>query len=258
MSTVAPKEGWYWVKRGFQLFRKQPADILTLFFLYMFVNMGIGLIPFAGQFLPFILIPVFAMSFMQACRQLDAGQRAYPNVLLSGFRSRALHRLVGLGVLYLIAATLAIFASNLVDDGAFWEFVTSQKPVDDNSLPESGLFLGMLFSGLMYLPALMGFWFAAPLITWGDMSVGKAIFYSFFSVYRAGKAFLVYGISWLCIGVIMPTIISLLLAIIAGKAIVVVLAMMPVSAILTAVMYCSFYPTYTDLFGKPDKIDQLA
>ena len=258
MSQITSKDGWHWVRRGFQLFRKQPADILTLFFLYMFVNMGMGLIPFAGQILPFILIPVFSMSFMQACRQLDAGQRAYPNVLLSGFRSGSLHRLIMLGTLYLIAATMAIFASNLVDDGAFWEFVTSQKPVDENSLPESGLFLGMIFSGLMYLPALMGFWFAAPLIVWSNMSVGKAIFYSFFSVYRAGNAFLMYGIAWICIGVIIPTIISLLLAVIVGKAIVVVLAMMPVSAILTAVMYCSFYPTYTDIFGKPDRIDQLA
>jgi hypothetical protein len=29
--------------------------------------------------------------------------------------------------------------------------------------------------------------------------------------------------------------------------------LLPLSIILTVVMYCSFYPTYTTLFGKPSQ-----
>lgn len=258
MNQATAQTGWSWVKQGFSLFRKQPAEILSLFFVYMFLNMGIGLIPFAGQFLPLMLIPVFAMSFMQACRQMEAGQRVYPNLLLTGFRSPAFSRLLGLGLLYVLAAMLAIAASSLVDDGVFWEFITSQKPVDPKTLPETSLFLGMAVAALAYTPALMAFWFAAPLIAWNKMSVGKAVFYSFFAVRRAGKAFIVYGLAWLAIGVILPTIVSLLIAIVVGKAIVVVITMMPVSVVLTVIMYCSFYPTYTDTFGQPELVNQSA
>ncbi|MDE2428144.1 MAG: hypothetical protein KGM99_05415 [Burkholderiales bacterium] len=248
--------GWLWVKQGLSLFRRQPAEVLTLFFSYMFLNMGIGLLPVLGQVLPLILIPVFSMSFMQACRQIDLGERVYPNLLLFGFRSPAFVRLLMLGVLYLIAATLAISISRLFDGGAFWNFVTNQKPIGSDETPESGLLFGMLVSGLVYLPALMGFWFAAPLIAWKQMSLPKALFYSYFSVFRAGKAFLVYGFAWMMIGIVLPTIISLIIAVIVGKATIVVLAMMPVSAILTAVMYCSFFPIYLQIFGKPDVEDQ--
>ena len=50
---------------------------------------------------------------------------------------------------------MAIAASSLLDGGVFWNVVTSIEPVDPKTLPESGLLLGMTFSALAYLPALM-------------------------------------------------------------------------------------------------------
>ena len=253
MNTPNAMTGWLWVKQGFGLFKKQPAEMLTLFFAYMFLNMSMGLIPVAGQFLPLLLVPVFAMSFMQACRQVEVGARIYPNLLLVGFRSPALVTLLKLGVLYLLAATLAIAASSLIDDGVFWDFVMSQKPIDPKTLPESGMFWGMMFSGLVYLPAMMAFWYAAPLIAWNKMSLSKAVFYSFFAVWRASKAFSIYGLAWVALGVLLPLLISLAVALIVGSAMALMIILMPVSIVLTVIMYCSFYPTYVDVFGKPEQ-----
>lgn len=250
MNTLNAMTGWLWVKRGFQIFRKQPAEMLTLFFAYMFVNMGIGLIPFLGQFLPLLLVPVFAINFMQACRQIEAGERVYPNLLLTGFRSPALPDLLKLGGLYIVAATVAVAASILVDDGVFWNVVTSIEPVDPKTLPESGLLLGMLVSALVYLPAMMAFWYAAPLIAWGNMSVTKAVFYSFFAVKRAAKAFFVYGLAWMLISVLLSLVLTLLVAIVGGSGVTLMIILMPISIALTVVMYCSFYPTYTDVFAE--------
>lgn len=253
MNTPNAMTGWLWVKQGFGLFKKQPAEMLTLFFAYMFVNMSMGLIPVAGQFLPLLLVPVFAMSFMQACRQAEAGTRIFPNLLLVGFRSPALANLLKLGVLYVFAATIAIAASSLIDDGVFWDFVMSQKPIDPKTLPESGMFGGMLFSGVVYLPAMMAFWYAAPLIAWNQMSLSKAVFYSFFAVWRAAMAFSVYGLAWVALGVLLPLMISLVIALIVGSTMALMIILMPVSIVLTVVMYCSFYPTYVDVFGKPEQ-----
>ena len=60
--------------------------------------------------------------------------------------------------------------------------------LDAKTVRESNMSLAMLCAAVLYTPAAMAFWYAAPLVMWQKMAVGKAIFYSFFSVRRAGKA----------------------------------------------------------------------
>ncbi len=100
----------------------------------------------------------------------------------------------------------------------------------------------------------MAFWHAAALATWQHMGLFKAIFYSFFALGRCGKAFLAYALGWIVVGIAVPAIISALLGLILGKAIVAIMLLMPLSVILTIVMYCSFYPTYVEIFDKPEQI----
>ena len=110
----------------------------------------------------------------------------------------------------------------------------------------------ILLTAALYVPAAMAFWYAAPLAMWQKMGVFKAVFYSFFAVHRAGKAFLVYGLAWVVLGVVLPTVVSILFAAIVGRSGAAMLLMLPLSIVLTVVMYCSFYPTYTDIFGRPE------
>jgi hypothetical protein len=100
----------------------------------------------------------------------------------------------------------------------------------------------------------MAFWYAAPLVAWQNMSISKAIFFSFFAVRRAGKAFLVYGLAWIIIGVLLPVFISSTISLLSGKAVLTILVLLPLSIVMTVIMYCSFYPTYTHVFGKPQTI----
>ena len=66
MEKLPANAGWLWVKQGFALFRKQPAEMATLFLAYMFLMLIIGIVPLFGQILPMVLVPVFSMAFMQA------------------------------------------------------------------------------------------------------------------------------------------------------------------------------------------------
>lgn len=252
MEKLPAREGWLWIKEGFSLFRKQPAEFSTLFLAYMFLMLGIGIIPVLGQVLPLILVPTFTMAFMQACVHVEQGKRVYPNLLLTGFRSPGFITLLKLGGLYLTAAVFAIAASSLIDGGIFWQAMSGQIELDAKQIQESDMTLAMLFAGALYLPAAMAFWYAAPLIAWQRMGLFKAIFYSFFAVRRAGKAFVVYGLSWFILGILAPVIVSTLLAVIAGQNLVTMLVLLPLSIVLTVVMYCSFYPTYTHVFGAQD------
>jgi hypothetical protein len=252
-DKISARQGIEWIRQGFALFRKQPAELSMLFLLYMLLMFALSIIPLVGQLLPLLLVPCFSMAFMQACVEIEAGRKARPSLLLTAFRSPALGTLLRLGVLYLLGAILAVAASTLVDGGVFWKLMSGQVRADEQELPVGDLPLAMIFSALIYVPFAMAFWHAAPLATWQKMGLFKAIFYSFFAVRRCGKAFLAYALGWIVVGIAVPATISALLGLILGKAIVGIMLLMPLSVILTIVMYCSFYPTYLEVFEQPEQ-----
>lgn len=255
MEKLPAKTGWLWARQGIALFRKQPAEMATLFMAYMFAMLVTGLIPVLGQVLPLLLVPLFSIGFLQACFNVEHGTRVFPNLLLTGFRSRARNRLLQLGGLYLIAAIAAVGASALIDGGVFWQAMSGQIALDAEVVRDSNMALAMLFAAALYTPVAMAFWYAAPLIVWQKMNVSKAVFYSFFAVHRQGRAFLVYGLVWIAIGVLLPLLISMLIALIFQSALATMMVLLPLSILLTVMMYCSFYPTYTQVFGVPDAAD---
>ncbi len=253
MERLPASAGIAWIRQGLALFRRQPAELSLLFLLYMLLMFSLSLIPLAGQVLPLLLMPAFSMAFMQACVEIEAGRKVRPGLLLTAFRSPALGTLLRLGSLYMLAAIAAVAMSSLVDGGTFWKLMSGQVKADDEGVAVAGLPLAMAFSALVYLPFAMGFWHAAPLATWQRMGLFKAIFYSFFAVRRCGKAFLAYALGWIVVGVAAPAMLSALLGLLLGKTLVSVMLLMPLSVILTLVMYCSFYPTYTAVFGQPEQ-----
>ena len=252
MEKIPANTGINWIRQGFAIFRKQPAELAMLFLLYMLLMFSLSLIPLIGQLLPLLLVPVFSMAFMQACVQIEAGKKVLPSVLLTGFRSPALGTLLRLGLLYLLAAVIAIAASALVDDGMFWKLMSGQISAEEEKLPMSDLPLAMMVAALVYTPFAMAFWHAAPLAAWQRMGLFKAVFYSFFAVRRCGMAFLAYGLGWVVIGIALPAVVSAVLSLLLGKTLVTVMLLTPLSVVLTIVMYCSFYPTYMQVFGLPD------
>jgi hypothetical protein len=251
MEKLPANAGWLWIKEGFALFRKQPAEISALFLGYMMLMIGVGIVPLLGQLLPLVLVPVFAMAFMQACADIEQGKKVYPTLLLTGFRSPAFRNLVKLGLLYLVAAVVAVGASSIIDGGVFWSIMTGNQTVDAETVRGTNLSLGMMLSAAVYIPAAMAFWYAAPLIAWQNMGVGKAVFYSFVAVRRSARAFVVYGLSWIVLGVIVPAIVSSIIGALLGRAFAVMVVLLTFSLLLTVIMYCSFYPTYTHVFGRP-------
>lgn len=258
MHKLPAKSGWLWIKQGFSLFRKKPAEISTLFLTYMFLMLALGIVPIVGQLLPLILVPVFTIAFMQACVYIEKDQRVYPSLLLAGFRAPQFKSLLVLGLLYLLAALVAIGASALIDDGVLWQTMVSHGDVDPTDLQQSSMTLAMLFAAVVYIPAAMAFWFAAPLMVWQNMPLTKALFYSFFAVVGAGRAFILYAIGWLALGVIVPALISTIVALVIGSISITVFILLPLSVLLTVIMYCSFYPTYVEIFGRPILVDKAA
>jgi len=252
MENTNARTGLDWIRQGFGLFRHQPAELSMLFLLYMLLMFSLSLIPVLGQILPLVLVPSFSMSFMQACVEIEAGRKVTPRLLLISIRSPALRTLLALGTLYFLCAVGVVMASSVIDGGTFWELLSGQMKPDNAEVDISNLPLAMLFSALIYFPFAMAFWHAAPLALWQNMGLFKAIFYSFFAVKRCGKAFIAYALGWILVGIALPAVVSALLSLLLGKNLVSVMLLMPLSVILTIVMYCSFYPSYVQAFGRPE------
>lgn len=247
MDKLPARTGWDWIKQGFGLFRKQPIGLATLFLGYLLVTLAIGIIPVLGQVLPVILAPVFSVAFMQACAYIDRDVRVLPNLLMSGFRKPVFLTLFQLGLLYLLVAAIAIGATALVDGGVFWELITGELDPRSEAARQAPLGLALTLAVAIYIPAAMAFCFSAPLIFWQNMSLVKAIFFSFFAVLRAFKSFLVFTLSWFGLMIFLS---NLLLALF-GKTQAPVLLALPLSVILAIIMHCSFYASYRQIFGAP-------
>lgn len=247
MENITARTGWDWIKQGFALFKRQPAEMSTLFLSYMLLVMLLGFIPLFGQVLPLVLIPVFSIGFMQACVNIENQRKVTPRLLGTGFRSPALRRLLMLGLLYSVAIALVIAGSSLFDGGVLMSVMSGRSQAN---AAESDILPGMLAAMVFYIPAGMAFWHAAALVAWHDMPLTKALFYSFFAVLRTGRAFLVYVLGWAVIGIILPVLVATLAGAITGKAVVSYAILLPLSLLLTVVVYCSFYPTYVQTFGR--------
>lgn len=246
MEKIPARTGWLWLKQGFALFRQQPGALSTLFLGYMLLMLLAGLVPLLGELMPVILVPVFGIAFMQASADIDQKKRVLPKVLLSGFHQPALVPLLSLGLLYLATAAVAIAASTLVDDGTFWQLVSGQIEPTSPLLKKPEFGGAILLFMAFYVPCLILLWFAAPLIYWQQMSVGKAVFYSVVAVLRSYRAFLVLCAAWFAISVFISKVVTLIFGISEG----VVMLMAPLSVVLTVVMHCSFYASYRQLFGR--------
>ncbi len=249
MKNLPASAGWLWIKQGAALFRQQPAEFSTLFISYMFLMLMLNLIPVIGPVLPLLLMPALSMAFLQAGVQAGQGKRVYPNLLLTSFRSPALRSLLVVGVFYLIAAILAALVFNSIDDGTFRLIVEGKLKMDSKEVQESNLQEAMLIATGFYLLVILPFWFAAPLIAWKKMSIGKAAFYSLFAVLKSVKAFIVYGISWLAIFTLARAIVGIAYAV---SPTVAMLLSLPLSFILPTLVYCSFYPIYASIFDQLD------
>lgn len=253
MKKFPASVGWLWVKEGFFIFRKQPVELLSLFLAYLFVILSLGFIPVVGRIVSMLLVPAFSIGFMQACVNIEQNKRVFPSVLLTGFRSPVFRQLLILGVLYIFAAVLAVAASVVIDGGVLLKLMTG-KAEYEKVAKDANLSSAILFSGAVYLPFAMALWYAAPLVAWQNMSVFKSLFYSFFAVWNAAKAFLIYGLSWIAVEIaslVAATIVSIPVAALLGKQSAAAIVVFALFIVLASVINCSFYRTYIHIFGSP-------
>lgn len=246
--TLPAGRGLRWLVEGFSIFQHRPALLSFLVLGYWLSMAVISAIPLFGQLASFLLIPVFSVSLMNACRLIDRKEELPPQVLFSGFH-RNLQTLLTLGVVYVLATLVILGLSALFDGGLLFRMLVMGETPAREVLDKTSVFISAQLTIVLLIPVILAFWFAPVLVAWHDMTAGKSLFFSLVACLRNWRPFLLYSLSIGVIGVVVPRLIDGLLG--GGEGVGQLLPTMltvMVSLILLPTLYASFYISYRDIF----------
>ena len=247
MSNIPARTGVAWIREGFAIFRKQPGGLMLLMLAYLVAGLVLGFIPLLGQVLPIVLTPVFTAVFLQACASADRKQNLTPDRLRPIFQKPVFPRLAGLGTLFMVALLALFLVFGVVVGGDTMRQLAEQKLAPEAAAAAGNFGMAMLVVFLLSLPASMAMLFAAPLIFWQQMGVGKALFFSFFAVWRALRAFVLFFLGWMMIVMLLTQVVIIVL----GKTTLGMAIAQSLLMVIAMVFQCSVYAAYRTIFGEP-------
>jgi hypothetical protein len=252
LNTVAPKEGYTWIRQGIWLFKQSPLGFLMLIFMYVFAAQLAVIVPVIGVFAVLILTPTLSVGFLTACRQAIQKERIRPMVYLVALQSTPLirKRILQLGLVYAaLILTLSFTLSLVVDFELLLPLMTSDKAVTSEALRQ--IYLVLFFGALLYVPIAMLMWFSPILIAWSDMSVAQALFSSALACWSNRGAFFLYLAIWSAVLIGLPLTVGMTFdALNLGQAASFVIA--PISMAGLTIMHCSFFASWKACFTEDE------
>lgn len=241
--------GWRWIVDGWSLIRRQPMAMLGVVFLNFFVMAASLILPLVGMVAPLLLAPILAVGMMHAMREADAGRMSHALMLFTAFRggSASWAPLFMLGAINAGVTLVALMLSGMVEGGSLAALTASRDAAEATQvdvgalLTSAGLFL------IVYGPLQMAMWYAPLFVAWHQVPPTKAMFFSFFSLARNWRAFLVYAVSWFAVALVGSALMRALGSVAGDSQTLGGLLVAPVSMLLLTLGYCSIWPTYRDV-----------
>jgi hypothetical protein len=251
MTTVPATRGWFWLVRGFFLFRKNPAMWTLLVFTYWILIALVNQVPVAGPLVATLFLPAFSVSFMAICEELDRRGPLRPMLLFSGFRKQ-LPTLITMGGLYLLAILLVLGISALADGGALANWIIYGTAPSATAIRDGSLSRALVIAAATGIPVAMAFWFAPVLAAWDGMSAAKALFFSFFAGLRNWRAFLLYAAVLFLIGAALSVVLVTASVLLRGHPDLLRLGLIAAVLVTMPTLFGSFYAAYRDVFPHDD------
>jgi hypothetical protein len=257
LQLVPARRGLTWVRKGFQIFARQPLGFAALFAACLFVFLLLGLIPFVGTILLLVLPPAGTLLFMIATRLATEGKAPIPAAIVELARAGRprLVALLKLGIAYAAASFLVFWIAGVLDGGALESFLESLP--DAKTTPDTaathvadprvqfGILLRLTFAAALSVP----FWQAPALVYSGGQGWAKSLFFSSVALWRNKGAFTLYGLGWLGLWLILFAVVSIGFGLFGPQRFTLVAT--PLTLIFLTVYYASLWFTFADCFA-PD------
>lgn len=241
--------GVAWLTEGLQLWRRNPALLTFCSFGYLLMLLVVSVVPFIGQPLASLLMPILSLGVLNTCRAIDKGRKAGPDVLFSGFQQN-LQALVTIGGIYLVGTFAVLLLTAVADGGTLLHLMTSGGRVPAEAVTSPAFTVALVIAIALSTPVMMAYWFAPLLAGWWKISAPKAMFFSFIACLRNWRPFLTYSIALTLFAVVLP---ALLLAVVGAVApMLATLLSVPLPLLVIPIMFASFYSNARDIFGDPD------
>ncbi|WP_132980403.1 MULTISPECIES: BPSS1780 family membrane protein [unclassified Pigmentiphaga] len=249
-ASLAPSAGWQWARDGLALFRLQPMAMFTWALTVGFMVLVASILAPIGPLLFVVGMPAITVMTLEACRAIEQGRTVLPLRLFLVLKAPGLFKkLLAMGALYVAAVLAAGLVAFLPFADGLSEAMSGLSS-DDVGGVLAAMRAPIALFGIFYVIIAGLFWHAPALVAWHRLGIRKALFFSGIACWRNKGAFLMYGATWLLVVLALELGGGLLEAVglsptISG------LIQMPFNFVAAAVLYCSFYPTYTSVFGAP-------
>lgn len=249
INPLRAATGWRWVRDGFSLLRRQPIALLAITFLNLMLLSLSVVIPLVGAVSPLVLTPALMVGLMHAVRSAEAGRMPSPGLLFAGFRDAggtAWRPLLVLGGFNAAATLAALALAALADGGTLMRLATGQAGADEVGADDSSMLYAAVVFVLVYTPIQMAMWYAPLFAAWHKVPPAKALFFSFFAVWRNKWAFLVFGAGWFAVAFLASLAVRLLDSLLGDSPVLLSMLLSPLSLVLITAVYCSFWASYRD------------
>ena len=227
--------GMAWLSEGFGYFQKDILAWVGVTILLFVIIIALAFIPLLGNLAIGVLMPIFIAGLMLGCQARAQGGKFQVVHLFAGF-SQHTGQLMILGLLYLAGMiALVILLVILIISGAGGAGILAELASGDAAALADNLMFTVLISlvaAALYVPLLMGFWFAPALVILRNAGAVDAVKLSFNGCLMNIMPFILYGIIGLVLSIvaIIPMGLGLL--------------------VLVPVVTASIYVAYQDIYPE--------
>jgi hypothetical protein len=217
--------------------------------MFMAIMTIASLVPFIGFALAMMLLPAATLGLMSATREATDGRFPMPVVLLAAFRAgqKEARAMLVLGGLYAVGFLAAMGVSYLVDGGDFAHvYLGGATPTREMLLRPEFQNAMWVFIGL-HLPLSLLFWHAPALVHWHGLPPVKSLFFSIVACFRNFWAFVIFGLAWLAVLMLVIFGVTTLSALLGSPALAGDL-LFPILMLIASMFFTSLYFTFRDSF----------
>lgn len=265
LKSPAPARGARWIGDAWRLFMRRPLAFSALFAVFLLGAMVLSLLPFVGAVLQMMVLPLLSLGYMVASQAALLDDPVHPRAFIEPLKGDPAKRraLVILCAIYALGALLVLVLADAASDGAWRRLqeAMAEGPAGQAKvaaiLQEDGLFNGAITLTLLGAALSIPFWHAPALVHWGSQGVAQSLFSSTLAVWRAKGAFLVYGLGWFGLVLLLGAGSALVLGLVGLHQYAGILVM-PAALVFSAVFYVSLLFTFNDSFGNAEAVRQAA
>ncbi|UOF93530.1 MAG: hypothetical protein IR526_02430 [Bordetella sp.] len=251
-SKLPAISGLYWTSKGWIFFTQHPINMLSWSLSLSLIILLLLSIPILGLLLNIILMPAFMLISFSLGKRMSEGKSIPSNIWLHSFTrtSDTIKNILLLGTIYGFVCIIVLILSFVP---FLNEFTNTAEQIYSNTYDFSSILIKLYKPiGILIILSIVinaFFWYAPVLIAWHNLNFLQALFFSAIACWRNRFTFLIYGLIWITIFFFIDSVTKFMIKI--GLPIQVANSIeIPLSLIANAVLWSSFYPSYSSVFSK--------